>query len=205
MKQTFMLSACMAMFIASCTSNPKPVAGEAKLDKSNLIKSITMDTKSYTATIVVDKDPETAFNAIKNFRAWWSEEIEGETDKLNTEFLYHYKDVHICKLKLMAIVPGKKLVYEVLDNQFNFIEDKTEWIGTKLIFDVSAEGDKTKVKFTHEGLVPQYECYKVCNDAWSNYINNSLYKLITTGKGEPNPKNADGFNAKLADKWKIKH
>ncbi len=164
-----------------------------------------MDTNSYTATIVVDKDAHTAFNAIKNFRGWWSEEIEGETGKLNAEFLYHYKDVHICKLKLVEAVPGKKLVYEVLDNQFNFIDDKTEWIGTKLIFDISAEVDKTKVKFTHEGLVPQYECYKVCNDAWSNYIKNSLYKLITKGKGEPNPKNADGFNAELADKWKIKH
>ena len=72
-----------------------------------------MDAKSYTATIVVNKDPQTAYNAITNFRAWWSEEIEGETDKLNAEFLYHYKDVHICKLKLVEAVPGKKLVYEV--------------------------------------------------------------------------------------------
>jgi hypothetical protein len=205
MKQILVLSACAAIFTASCTSNPKPVAEEAKLTNANVIKSNTMDNKSYTATIVVEKDPQTAFNAIKNFRAWWSEEIEGETDKLNATFVYHYKDVHICKLKLVEEIPGKKLVYEVLDNQFNFVDDKTEWIGTKLIFDIAAEGDKTKVKFTHEGLVPQYEFYKVCNDAWSNYINNSLYKLITTGKGQPNPENADGFNAELADKWKLKH
>ncbi len=177
MKQIFILSACAAMFMASCTSNPKPVAEEAKLTNVNTTKSNIMDTKSYTATIVVDKDPQTAFNAIKNFRGWWSEEIEGETDKLNATFVYHYKDVHICKLKLIEVVPDKRLVYEVLDNQFNFTKDKTEWIGTKLVFDISAEGHKTKVKFTHEGLVPQYECYKVCNDAWSNYINKSLNRL----------------------------
>lgn len=45
-----------------------------------------MDNKNYTATILVDQDPATAFNAIKNFRAWWSEEIEGSTDRLNEVF-----------------------------------------------------------------------------------------------------------------------
>jgi hypothetical protein len=52
-------------------------------------------------------------------------------------------------------------------------------------------------------LVPEYECYEVCNDAWTGYIKNSLYKLITSGKGEPNPKDKEGFNAELAKKWKL--
>jgi hypothetical protein len=164
-----------------------------------------MQAKNYTATILVEQDARTAFEAIKNFRAWWSEDIEGETGKLDETFSYHYKDVHLCKLKLIEMIPGKKLVYLVLDNEFNFIEDKSEWIGTKLIFDISSEGGKTKITFTHEGLVPEYECYKVCYDAWGNYIKNSLYSLITTGKGNPNPKDKDGFNAELADKWNIKH
>jgi hypothetical protein len=51
--------------------------------------------------------------------------------------------------------------------------------------------------------VPGYECYKVCYDAWGNYIKSSLYNFITTGKGQPNPKDKDGFNAELAAKWKI--
>lgn len=161
------------------------------------------ENKSYTATILVDQDPETAFNAITNFRAWWSEEIEGTTDKLHEEFFYHYKDIHLCKIKLIEAVPGKRLVYQVLENEFNFIKDKTEWVNTKLIFEITSENGKTKVQFTHEGLVPEYECYNVCNDGWSSYIKNSLYSLITTGKGEPNPKDKDGFNALLAGKWKL--
>jgi hypothetical protein len=91
----------------------------------------------------------------------------------------------------------------VLDNEFNFVDDKSEWVNTKLVFDITEENGKTLVQFTHEGLVPEYECYKVCHDAWSGYIRNSLYKLISIGKGEPNPKDADGFNAELAAKWKL--
>ncbi|MEP7231896.1 MAG: SRPBCC domain-containing protein [Ginsengibacter sp.] len=159
-----------------------------------------MNSKDFTASILVDQTPETAFNAIKNFRAWWSEDIEGNSDQLNETFFYHYKDVHLCKLKLIEIVPDEKLVYLVVDNEFNFVKDKTEWINTKLVFEISKEDEKTKVKFTHEGLAPAYECYNVCHDAWTSYIQGSLQSLITTGKGKPNPTEG-GLNAELIKKW----
>ena len=73
------------------------------------------------------------------------------------------------------------------DNHFSFTEDKTEWKGTKVVFDVAKDGDKTEIHFTHEGLVPAYECYNVCSDAWGSYIRGSLKSLIATGKGSPNP------------------
>jgi hypothetical protein len=162
-----------------------------------------MRTSDYTATLLVDQTTEEAFNAIKNFRAWWSEEIKGSTDKLNEVFFYHYEDMHLCKLKLIERIPDKKLVYQVLENQFSFTKDKSEWINTKLIFKISHEGVKTKIQFTHEGLVPDYECYDVCFDAWNTYINSSLYHLITTGRGEPNPLEGGGFQAQLAEKWQL--
>lgn len=163
-----------------------------------------MDNQDYTTTIIVDTTTEKVFKAIKNFRAWWSEDIEGETDKLNEVFFYHYKDVHLCKIKLIEMKSNEKLVYQIIDNQFSFTKDKKEWINTKLIFEISEQNNKTKIKFTHQGLVPEYECYEICEDAWSNYIKKSLLDLITTGKGEPNPKEKDGFNAKIVEKWKLK-
>ena len=162
-----------------------------------------MTTQDYSATILVKQTPSSAFNAIKNFKAWWSEQIEGETGKLNEVFFYHYKDVHLCKIKLIEIIPDKKLVYHIPDNYFSFTQDKSEWVDTKLIFEITTEGD-TKVKFTHAGLNSTHECYKVCHDAWGNYINKSLYNLITTGKGMPNPLDGEGFNAEIVEKWKLK-
>lgn len=162
-----------------------------------------MDKKDFKVIILVDQNLTTAFKAIKNFRGWWSEEIEGNTDQLGELFFYHYKDIHLCKIKLVEMVHDKRLVYQVIENEFNFTKDKTEWINTKLIFEISIEGNKTKVEFSHEGLVPDFECFNVCFDAWTGYINNSLYKLITTGKGEPNPLEGEGFNARLVEKWKL--
>ena len=145
-----------------------------------------MEHPSFTATITVDRSPEEVFDAINNVRGWWSEEIEGRTDSLNDEFTYHYLDVHRCKMKLVEVVPAEKIVWLVKDNHFSFTKDKSEWIGTKIIFDISKTDDKTQLNFTHLGLVPDYECYDACVNGWTQYIKHSLPALITTGKGQPN-------------------
>jgi hypothetical protein len=162
-----------------------------------------MTTPDFTTTIMVGQTPKEAFDAITNIRGWWSEGIEGGTDKLNDEFIYHYKDIHYCKLKLIELVPGQKVVWLVLDNYFKFTKDKSEWKGTKLIFDISQKDNQTEIRFTHEGLVPQYECYEICREAWTNYIKESLRGLITTGKGQPNVEEDDSFDAQLVEKWKL--
>ena len=147
-----------------------------------------MSSPNFAAAFSVDRSPEEAFNAIKNIRGWWSEEIEGSTDKVGDEFTYHYKDMHRCTMRLTEAVPGKKVVWLVLDNYFDFTEDKSEWKGTTISFEISRKGDKTEVSFTHLGLVPEYECFDVCSTSWGSYINGSLKSLINTGKGRPNQK-----------------
>lgn len=147
-----------------------------------------MATLNYTTTIEVNNTASEVFNAINNVRAWWSEEIEGPTTKLNDEWNYHYQDVHRCKMKIAELVPNKKVVWLVTDNYFSFTKDKSEWIGTRIVFEITEQKDKTQLIFTHEGLVPEYECYDICQNAWDTYIHKSLYNLITTGKGQPNGK-----------------
>ena len=147
-----------------------------------------MNDQNYSISFTTNQSAEEVFAAINNVRGWWSEEIKGPTDKLGAEFTYHHENVHRCKMKITEFVPYEKVVWLVLDNYFNFTEDKTEWTGTKVVFEVSKKEAKTQVRFTHEGLVPEYECFDVCSNAWGSYINGSLQRLITTGKGRPNPK-----------------
>jgi hypothetical protein len=147
-----------------------------------------MNNEDFTTTISVDQSPEEVFDAVTDVRGWWSAEIEGSTSKLNDEFIYHYKDVHRCKMKLVEVVPGKKVVWLVMENYFSFTKDKREWIGTKVVFEISQQDKKTCLRFTHQGLVPEYECYSACVNGWTQYIQHSLLSLITTGKGQPNSK-----------------
>jgi len=145
-----------------------------------------MSAKDFSTSLLVDQSAEEVFTAAANVRGWWSEEIVGESTKLNDEFDYHYEDIHRCKVKLIEVIENQKMVWLVEKNYFKFTEDETEWTGTKPTFEISEKDGKTELRFTHFGLVPDYECFEICRDSWTNYIQNSLKKLITTGKGEPN-------------------
>ena len=146
-----------------------------------------MTSTNFTTAFAVDQSPEDAFDAITNVRGWWSGQIDGDTDKLGAEFTYRYEDVHYSKQEITELVPNKKVVWRVLDAYLDFTEDPAEWKGTEITFEVARKDDQTEVRFTHLGLVPEFECYDSCSTAWGFYINNSLRNLITTGQGTPNP------------------
>jgi hypothetical protein len=150
------------------------------------IGEAVMTKQDYTTSFTVDQSPQEVFKAVNNVRGWWSGEIDGDTDRLGAEFTYRYKDVHRSSQTITEFVPGKKVVWRVVDAQLNFVKDKTEWNGTEIVFEIAKKGDKTELRFTHHGLVPAFECYGGCSGAWGFYVNDSLRSLITTGKGEPN-------------------
>jgi hypothetical protein len=163
-----------------------------------------MHIDNFKTSIIVSQSPMEVFNAVNNVSCWWSEEIKGASSKVGDVFNYHFKDIHICKIQIQELIPGKKVVWLVLDNYFSFIGNKEEWKGNSIIFDITVSGNQTQLLFTQEGLVPEYECFEVCEKAWTNYIQNSLYALITRGIGTPNPLEG-GFNQELADEMHLEN
>lgn len=145
-----------------------------------------MQSENFSITLLVDQSPKKAFKAIKNVRGWWSglhlEEFEGKTIKLNDEFTFRAGEgAHYSKQKLIELIPGKKIAWLVTDSNLTFLENKNEWTGNKIIFEISKKGDKTQIRFTHEGLVPEVECYASCAPAWALYLNDKLLNLIIKG------------------------
>lgn len=143
----------------------------------------------FTTAFTVDQTPEAAFKAITNVRGWWSANIEGATDELG-EFVFHNEPIHVSRIEVTDLVPGKRVAWRVLENSMSFVDDKSEWIGNEIVFDIAPNGDKTEVVFTQFGLVPDYECFDICSNAWGGYIRASLRSLIATGKGAPDPSKA---------------
>lgn len=145
-----------------------------------------MATENFTTTITVENPASEVFNAINNVRAWWQGEIEGDTNKLNDEFVYRMEEVHYSKQKIAEFIPNEKVVWLVTDSKLNPLKfkDESEWTGTKIIFEITEIDNKTQVRFTHVGLVPAFECYGDCSWAWGQLIEESLFSLITTGKGK---------------------
>jgi hypothetical protein len=146
-----------------------------------------MKKQDYTATILVRATANKAFKSINDVTAWWTENIEGSSEKLNDVFIIHFGEAFV-KMKIVESVPDKKVVWNVTGCYLHWLADKKEWMDTQIAFEISAEGDSTRIQFTHVGLSPLAECYDSCVKGWDQYIKDSLAKLITEGNGLPQRK-----------------
>jgi hypothetical protein len=144
-----------------------------------------MATSDFSITLLSDKTPEEVFKAVNDVCKWWSgyysEEIEGRTEKLNDEFIFRAGgDAHYSKQKLVEVTPNKKIVWLVTDSKLSFLKDTDEWTGTSIIFEISKKEGKTELVFTHKGLTQEVECYDACSPAWTQYLQHKLLPIITT-------------------------
>ncbi len=139
-----------------------------------------MENDNYTTTIEVAGSPHDVFNRLTDVSKWWSSDFEGSSAKLNDEFVIHHPGRHYTKQRLVEVVPDKKLVWLVTECKLYWLEkDKREWKDTKLVFEITAKGDATVLRFTHEGLVPEKECYTRCEQGWNTVIKDRLYHFLT--------------------------
>jgi uncharacterized protein YndB with AHSA1/START domain len=144
-----------------------------------------MSESSYTTSFTVERTPDQVFDAINDVRSWWMTTVEGDNLAVGDEFSYRVPGVHFCKLRVTELVPGEKVAWQVVDNHMSFISDQSEWIGTEIRFELSEKDGGTELRFTHDGLVPSYECFDICQNAWTFYVGQSLRSLAATGEGEP--------------------
>jgi len=149
-----------------------------------------MENKNYTATIEVAKSPKEVFDHINEVSKWWTENLEGDSKKLNDVFIVHFTGDAFVTQKLIEVFADKKIVWLVTDCYLPWLKNTTEWTNTKMSFEISTKGNSTIVNFAHIGLVPDFECYDSCVKGWDQYIKGSLPKLISEGKGEPQAKKA---------------
>ena len=140
---------------------------------------MNMNNQDFTTTIAVEQTAEEAFNTILNVRAWWSglfdESFEGSSEKVGDEFSFLAGGgVHYTKQKLVELLPDKKVVWLVTDANLSFVDKTDEWKGPKISFEIFEENNKTRIVFTHIGLVPEFECYDSCAPAWTQYVQQRL-------------------------------
>ncbi|MEO6916269.1 MAG: SRPBCC domain-containing protein [Chitinophagaceae bacterium] len=146
-----------------------------------------MQKHDYMAMILVKATENEAFKNINNVAAWWTENIEGRSEKLNDVFTTHFGEAFVT-MKIVESVRDKKVVWNVTDCYLHWLADKKEWKDTRIVFEISTEGDSARIQFMHVGLVPEVECYDNCVKGWDQYIKDSLAKLINEGKGLPQRK-----------------
>src|SRR5215510_1180002 len=134
---------------------------------------------NYTVSIEVNKSPIKVFNHLVNDVAeFWPEEFEGESTKLNDEFIFRSGDGHYSKNKVLEFDPNKKLVWLVTESLRK--TDNFEWTGSRMIFDLIDKGHGTLLEFTYDGFILENE-YDRLVQICDMVIKERLYNLLVNG------------------------
>lgn len=145
---------------------------------------MTTTRQSYTATIEVAQPPQHVFDCLIDVSKWWGgKDLSGSTRLLNDEFTIKHGDVHYSKQRMIEVVPGQRVVWLITESRLAWLErDKHEWTDTRLIFEITPQGDGTVLRFTHQGLVPGQECHSSCSAGWNLVIKDYLFNFIAEGR-----------------------
>ncbi|PWU01912.1 MAG: ATPase [Bacteroidetes bacterium] len=140
--------------------------------------------KDYQCLFETRTSPSEVFDRINRVADWWVTDVRGRSTQLNDEFSVHFGKTYSL-FKIIEFMPPNKIVWFVKECYLQPFENKTEWKGTQIVFEISKSQEVTQVKMIHKGLYPGVECYDDCREGWNYYVGKSLQALVNTGKGIP--------------------
>ncbi|MFI5153610.1 MAG: hypothetical protein ACHQET_09775 [Chitinophagales bacterium] len=144
-----------------------------------------MKNANYHSKIKVPVSTSKAFDGICRVDAWWAVNFEGSARKLNDAFTVHFGTT-FGSFKLIEVIEDKKIVWDTVDCYLPLFKDKTQWRRTQIVWEIlPGDEDHTIIEMTHVGLVPGVECFNDCEKGWDFFIKESLFRLLTVGKGLP--------------------
>ena len=164
-------------------------SSSVEMTKAAEIRNKLFKDKNYHRTIAVNASAKEAMKKISETNHWWKQDFSGSSEKLNDKFKVPFGELNgessFVDFVVSEFVPNKKTVWKVIDCNLPWFKDKKEWNNTEVVFEISIEDNKTKIDFTHIGLVPGVECYDACEKGWDGHVANSLLSFINEGKGNP--------------------
>jgi len=128
-----------------------------------------------------------AITTQEGIRGWWTATCDVGT-KIGPQSTFRFGRTYN-KMSIESLISNKEVHWRCIE-QYHHSPDQLartdEWIATLVVFRlVSQTPTTTLLQFEHIGLVPELECYEICNDGWEHFIGNSLKSFVENGSGTP--------------------
>ena len=137
--------------------------------------------KDYKKTVLISSNKENVFKSLtEEISNWWGN-MDNTVQKEGDIFTVSWGEPWY-KFKVLEFTPFSIITWKCIDcNQIigSLKDVEKEWIGTKLQWEIKTiKGKEVEVSLIHQGLIPEFTCYKVCSSAWDNFIGNSLKNYL---------------------------
>ncbi|MEM7121384.1 MAG: SRPBCC domain-containing protein [Pseudomonadota bacterium] len=149
-----------------------------------------MRAKSYEADVTLKARPSAVYAALATedgIKGWWTTDCDVGSavgDTATFRFGRTWNTVRIDRLE-----PNREVRWHVTGQYHHapdHLTETSEWVGTAIVFTLTEAPDgDTLLRFRHDGLTPELECYDICDEGWTFFLKTSLAGLVEHGKGQP--------------------
>jgi len=119
-----------------------------------------------------------ALTTLDGLSGWWTTTTQGNPEVGGT-IAFRFGPLGGFDMKVLELQPARRVLWQVVDGP-------EEWIGTKVSFELKADGDFTAVLFKHQGWKAPVEFMHHCSTKWATYLL-AMKSLLEGGKGRPHP------------------
>jgi hypothetical protein len=154
-----------------------------------------MGEENYKKTIEVKGSPGEAYVALTTgIENWWTKpnspiKAIGDCAKFTFPPNNSYWVFQARKL-----IPNSRIELECIEahhlHEGQPKEIETEWLATKVIFEIEPQESLIKIHFEHIGLNSELLCFDICEAGWDFFFLKSLKDYLDTGKGYPHREKA---------------
>jgi hypothetical protein len=149
-----------------------------------------MKNSNYQKSIILTATADEVFEAIiQRIPEWWSKDFLGSAIRKGDEFTVRFGPT-FKTMRITKVVRDQRIEWLCVDQHIVVpagiepLKNKTEWVGTSIIWEIKADEATTTVEHTHIGLTPEVECWAICEQGWDQTLQ-SFANLLTTGIGQP--------------------
>jgi uncharacterized protein YndB with AHSA1/START domain len=127
--------------------------------------------------------PERVYDALTTaagIRNWWTRdtELDPRVGGIGTFSFHNGADFKTVRVE--ELVPPSRVVWKPLT------DNRPQWLGTTIAFDLKAEDGGTDLTFTQRGYPEADDVYACVTTAWAYFLF-SLKRYLETGTGLPHP------------------
>ncbi len=145
--------------------------------------------RNYQNSISLPTNPAYALKLItERVAEWWSADFDGEAGRVGDVFTVRFNTV-FHTMRVIQLLPDSLVEWECIDQHLEThagiqLENKREWVGNIIRWEVRREGQMTSLSITHFGLTPESEYWRIWGTDWNQLLAN-IRRLAITGKTRP--------------------
>ncbi|QFT31396.1 hypothetical protein FIV00_12960 [Labrenzia sp. THAF82] len=141
----------------------------------------------YKRIVEVDVPASAIYAAITSGVVNWWTTGSGDASEVGMVFSTRFGETYN-HIKVAKLVPNECIEWDILEHYHanDTLKRDDEWTGTRILWNlIELDENRTRLEFTHEGLIESMECWDICEAGWNFFLLESLKPYLEKGEGQP--------------------